>query len=606
MHRDKLGCDYHDQACRSGARPGLVASSKVLTDVGLDPWIQGLRLWYLMLQDVTSESFMSQCLRARFVAYCDLPMLEVLDSLDKLCDAHLVVIANKAQPSFIRDVLRLVPDQCRGFIHTLERAIGDISSRDVPTVRSWRQILTFMLRPTFGRQLDATEFVLDWESRNATAYPEEAYEFGYYLFSVTDIAFEERVFSHGFGCHGPGSVTYMVGERQKTSRLTTNAKDKLLYRIEDFDIGLPMEIPCHDIECSVNTLLAVPKTWKKPRLIAVEPCNLQFHQQFLKNGLYGAIREDTFWSRHIDFEHAEKAYPLVFQGSRRGTYATVDLSAASDSVSVGHMLGLFVDYPDLTHALLRVRSQQTLLPDGKRVDARLAATMGNAFCFPVETLVFGVICVMAIDKCGGDVDHSRFRVYGDDIIIEGKYCDTLLDLLTEYGFCPNIQKTFSDPDSHFRESCGLECYMGQDVTPVRLPRSFSALNIHADPLDAISAWVALANECYGKLPSVRKEIVRSLVTVGHLAIPFSEDGSLGIRSITTPTNSHLIGGGCVDLQRDIRLYPALSQRTELREAGSLALYEWLGRAQESEDRQIGGLETSRVAARGVDRTINWF
>jgi len=586
------------------ARPGLVASSTDITAAGLDPWVQGLRLWYLLLQDVTSKSFMEQVLRARFIAFCDLPMLDVLTSLDKICDAHLAVISSKSQPSFIRDVLGLVPDQCRGFIHTLEGAIGQVSSRGLNSVRSWRQVLTFLLRPTFGRKLDSESFILEWEARNLAAETYSDSNLGTYMFNVTDVAFEERVMTHAFGCHGPGSTAFLESGKIATQRLTVNRKDQYVRRIPTIDIGLPDMIPYATNSLRVNVLKDVPKTWKKNRLIAIEPCNQQFHQQAIKNGMYYAISVDSFWSRHIDFEHAEKAYPLVRTGSKNGSYATVDLTAASDSVSVGHMLELLRHYPGLSSWMMEARSCETLLPNGETVTAHLAATMGNAFCFPLESLVFGCVCLEAIDKCGGDIDYSRFRVYGDDIIIEERYFDALIDLLKEYGFCPNLEKTFNGA-SRFRESCGLECFEGQDVTPLRLPRSFKSLGRESS-LDAISAWVSLANDCIDRFPSVRKEICHALITEYRFAIPFSEDGSLGLQSVGEPNNSHLIGGYCPDLQREIVLYPSLTRKSQRRIHDDLAFYEWLGRAQERELQLSACLETSRVAARGVRQTIDWF
>lgn len=592
-------------------RLGLLAATMDTTASLHDPWIMGLRFWYLLLIDVTSQSFMDQCLRARYIAFCDLPPLVVLDSIDKLCDAHLLVIARKTQPSFLRDVLRLVPDQCAGFIHVLERAIGRISNTDTSAVRSWRQILTFLLRPNFGLDVNSSEsFVDEWESRNSGSFTDVRTDLGSMFYSITRPFFERNVACFGYGTHGPGASAYRTRRGDiVTSRLTINQKDHYLEANPNFWIGLPDEIPTvpeHDFPLRTNVLKLVPKSWKKLRLICIEPVSLQYHQHFIMHGLYCAIEIDDFWRSHVDFSHVERVIPLIRSGSISGDYATIDLSAASDSVSVSHMRGLLMhtDFSYLLHMMETSRSISTLLPNGRCVEANLAATMGNGFCFPLETLVFGTLCAIAIDKCGDDVTHSRFRVYGDDIIIEERFVEALLSTLGEFGFSVNESKSFTG-DSPFRESCGFEFYHGIDITPLRLPRTLKGIDVIDGSLDAMYSLVDISNQCFDRFPLLRREIVHSLIRDGHWAIPFSVDGLRGIRS-RFPNNDHLVGGYSEDLQRDIRLYPQLQCKTEVRKRQSLALYEWLGSANAHPNRTIGVSEGSRVAARGSFKTINWF
>jgi hypothetical protein len=84
------------------------------------------------------------------------------------------------------------------------------------------------------------------------------------------------------------------------------------------------------------------------------------------------------------------------------------------------------------------------------------SSMGNGATFCLETLIFAAACYA--------VGSRRFRVYGDDVIIEPECYDEYLRLTRFLGFSINHDKTFRD--GPFRESCGLDVWNGVDVTPV--------------------------------------------------------------------------------------------------------------------------------------------
>jgi hypothetical protein len=97
-------------------------------------------------------------------------------------------------------------------------------------------------------------------------------------------------------------------------------------------------------------------------------------------------------------------------------------------------------------------------------------SMGNGFCFPLETLIFASICHAAYKESNLTQD---FRVYGDDIIVRQSVVHRVLELLRHFGFTPNSRKTFTS--GPFRESCGTDWHCGVNVRPIFLDNPLDSL-----------------------------------------------------------------------------------------------------------------------------------
>lgn len=203
-----------------------------------------------------------------------------------------------------------------------------------------------------------------------------------------------------------------------------------------------------------NKVSFVPKTAKTHRSIAVEP----LLNSFLQKGIDSYMRERLRMYGY-DLSNQAKNSFLAKVGSTYGELATVDLSSASDTVSaelVRYLLPIeWVDFLD------RARSTSYLL-DGKTYRYEKYASMGNGFCFPLETLIFAA-CVQASLRFCPRANKTN-SVYGDDIIIASSAYPLLRRILRYCGFRTNDSKTF--PKGPFRESCGADWYLGQDVRPV--------------------------------------------------------------------------------------------------------------------------------------------
>jgi len=246
----------------------------------------------------------------------------------------------------------------------------------------------------------------------------------------------------------------------------------------------------------------VPKTLKGPRIIAIEPCCMQYAQQGIRDWLYTVI--ESFWltGGRINFRDQQVNQALALSSSKDGRYATIDLSDASDRVPRDLALEMFSGNPALKSAIDACRSTRAKMPDGRVISPlEKFASMGSALCFPVEAMYFYTICVMALLKEQNLSVSQRniFRVsrdvyvYGDDIIVPTHSAETVLDYLQKYNCKVNTSKTFYT--GKFRESCGVDAYNGYGVTPVYVNQPFPENRQQAARL---ISWVASGNLFFKK------------------------------------------------------------------------------------------------------------
>lgn len=232
----------------------------------------------------------------------------------------------------------------------------------------------------------------------------------------------------------------------------------------------------------------VPKSYKTFRTISMEPATLQYCQQ----GVWGEIRritgESKFLRSHIGFDDQTRNASLAKVGSIERSYATLDLSSASDSVGYTLIKRLFRG-TKLLRFIVTTRSKETILPDGQQILLKKFAPMGSSLCFPIETILFASICQHVTRVFGVPGDYS---VYGDDIIVPTQCAGYAIQVLEELGFRVNLEKSFYQPDCWFRESCGAEYCNGYDVTPMRISRKYDS----RDDVERGTALVSAANEAY--------------------------------------------------------------------------------------------------------------
>lgn len=226
-----------------------------------------------------------------------------------------------------------------------------------------------------------------------------------------------------------------------------------------------------------NRVSFVPKTAKVERPIAIEP--------FLNSMLQGCV--DKFMRNrlrkrgNIDLTDQSRNQEMARQGSlpdQSDPYATVDLEAASDSLSI-ELVRLLV--PPEWFAFLDDLRSSHYEDDGVVRKYAKFCSMGNGFCFPLESLIFAALIYGTIQVSNGNTlpNFERgetticsgvldFSVYGDDLIVRQSIAYDLCDNLERFGLRVNSKKSFLD--GPFRESCGADWFLGKDVRPVVLTK----------------------------------------------------------------------------------------------------------------------------------------
>lgn len=255
------------------------------------------------------------------------------------------------------------------------------------------------------------------------------------------------------------------------------------------------------IASSIGRVVTVPKNASSLRTITVEPCVNQFVQQGLNTVLRKAILSDGVLRQCLSLSDQSKNNHLAYIGSLTGEYATLDLKAASDLLSQELVSLVFCDKPTFLESLFVSRTP-SLEIRGEVHSLRKFAGMGNATTFPVQSVVFSIICIESIldQDCKmlsyRNVKHaaSRIRVYGDDIIVPTEYAASVVRRLESVGLIVNRSKSFLR--GYFRESCGSDYYKGILVRPGFVRARFGT---GADP-NALGNLVCLANlfdsRCY--------------------------------------------------------------------------------------------------------------
>jgi len=250
-----------------------------------------------------------------------------------------------------------------------------------------------------------------------------------------------------WGRHGPGAVADHEQASDKWSFKSIPQIPDLLYRWANEDATYPSldKSPSSRVTC-------VPKDFRSPRIICIEPKEFQFAQQGLMELLTQHVHEHRLTRRNINFRHVGRSHQLCFNTN----FATIDMKDASDLISLQLVKYLFPKW--MYRLLVRYRT-----PNVDETRSTCFATMGSALCFPVQTIVFWALSRGTIDahkrKQSAYVGKEEIRVFGDDIIVPKWIASRLCDVLTACGMKVNPDKTCIS--SFVRESCGEWVYAGK-------------------------------------------------------------------------------------------------------------------------------------------------
>lgn len=317
--------------------------------------------------------------------------------------------------------------------------------------------------------------------------------------------------------HGPGAtaeLTVAATPLEKYRYLGTDALTSYVFS-KFAGIDVTTFFPIGSIELVRKSVLVfVPKSMKTRRSISKEPGALMYLQQGVHHVLKKFLRTHPFLRDHIDLADQEKNASLAIQSSADQKFATIDLSAASDTVTTRLVKAVFHGTP-LYPFLVALRSHTVKLPSGKEIVVEKFAPMGSALCFPIQTLLFSCIVEFAVRRAQRTYlgFFPRWRVYGDDIIVaDALYGDVQLVLET-LGFQLNESKSYHGT-KRFRESCGAHGFDGVDVTPMKISRKFKSVrgritSHHAPDFERL---IDMANTAYVyQFSLLRAWIIRGLL-----------------------------------------------------------------------------------------------
>lgn len=334
------------------------------------------------------------------------------------------------------------------------------------------------------------------------------------------------------GKFGPGSSAFVKGtsEYEKLSN-DLSCTSPWLYQQWLADIArYPLELDAEFtrelsggrvVIKDANKLGYVRKNSEIDRTICSEPSLNMLYQQGLASCLSVTLKKK--FKVNLELQQGINRM-LARVGSATGQYSTIDLSSASDLIALPLVRNLFpAEFFDLL-GMLRASKVEV---GGSTVDLHMVSSMGNAFTFPLMTLIYSAIvraayAVYGISYRGCDAQSPTFGVNGDDIVCDSRVYDAICEVLMCYGFSVNERKSFSD--GYFRESCGGDYYLGHYVRGVYCTRLETKQDI-ASLVNRLNVWSAR-----WQVPIRRTlELLLGALGKGFPLVPRWEDDAAGIK-----------------------------------------------------------------------------
>lgn len=245
-----------------------------------------------------------------------------------------------------------------------------------------------------------------------------------------------------------------------------------------FKVNSALCVPVGGSKPGYSRVSTVPKDFRGPRVICVEPKELQFAQQGLMELLYNHLARHPISRVAIDFTDVQRSRAACFNDK----LATIDLKDASDHLSLAFARWVLPRW--LFQLATRYRSRKVRIGE-KTWSYTSLATMGSSTCFPLQTVIFFAIalgCIWSWNR--SHIPSERItpfvRVYGDDIIIPRAIAGHVMKALTDAGLKVNTTKTCIH--TLVKESCGEYVVGGVSQVIVR-PKVLNA--------KSTSSWRAL-------------------------------------------------------------------------------------------------------------------
>lgn len=260
---------------------------------------------------------------------------------------------------------------------------------------------------------------------------------------------------------GPGACFGVRGDTSVYKKVTSNLE--CTYAMAELLPEFLAEFPGWIVDDKADVQLVrgsqltfVPKDATTDRAICIEPLLNGLMQKGIGTHIrrrlkrYGVDLND----QSINQKLAQKAYSSGL--------STIDLSSASDTIAYGLVLEMLpIDWVDFLDSC---RCPSYLYHDNW-VSFQKFSSMGNAYTFELETLIFYALAVASAEEMGVSYStQGNLHVYGDDIIVPRAAFDLLTEVLSACGFSTNHKKSYKD--GLFFESCGSDFFRGFPVRPI--------------------------------------------------------------------------------------------------------------------------------------------
>lgn len=204
-----------------------------------------------------------------------------------------------------------------------------------------------------------------------------------------------------------------------------------------------------------NIFTTVPKTFKQERGICIGQ-----HGNIIVQLAYGAQLRQKF-KRCVDLNKAADFHQYLVEKKWR-EIATIDLKSASQMIARRAVQAV---WPEQWLSVMDdLREEYTKLPDGSLNYNQHYSAMGNGFTFEMESILFYSLAKAAMLNAG--LNWKYLSIFGDDIIVDKECAPTVIKALEEFGFIPNVDKTYLD--GPFKESCGVDTLRGRNIRPIFL------------------------------------------------------------------------------------------------------------------------------------------
>lgn len=369
------------------------------------------------------------------------------------------------------------------------------------------------------------------------------------LHNVCDISvamlgnfFDEE--DHELPKHGPGATA--TGSRQEWKFHFDNWPERLdayfpydRYAHANSSMVRDCHSPLSRIELD-SRLIVVPKTLKAPRLIAAEPKENQWCQQLVWNQLEARLRFNPI-SASIDFRSQERNQRLAQEGSKSGLLSTLDLSSASDRLSMWTIERCFRNNNSLLRRLWSCRtggvSLKAFCGFPSRVTTKKFSTMGSACTFPVQSVIYSMMAISCVLQGKATIKSIReaakkVQVFGDDIVIPKEKLPLLMEMLEYFQLKVNESKTYSG--SYFRESCGYDAFRGELVAPTYIKHFPHEQATLGDLASLVPTSNNYYNNGYWRVAYWLREIAGPFWNIIQEKLPTS--GDYGFSSAVAPKN----------------------------------------------------------------------